>query len=76
MLLQKVCSLLLTFLFCFSLRVLAEYYRALLAALPPMKLQRQLGVIGAYGYFELKLKQIANYAMLRYVCRLLCFPLK
>lgn len=45
---------------------LSSYVTAIMDALPPMKLPSlQLGVIGAYGYFELKLKYIANYGPLR-----------
>lgn len=45
--------------------VLAEYSRELVKALQPVKLQRQLGVIGAFGSFDLKLKFIKEYNALR-----------
>ena len=44
----------------------SSYVTAVMDALPPIKLPSlQLGVIGAYGYFELKLKYIANYGPLK-----------
>jgi len=44
---------------------LAEYSQALQKGLQPMKLQRQLGVLGAYGYFDIKLQYVKGYGPLR-----------
>eukprot|EP00475_Leptophrys_vorax_P029552 TRINITY_DN4350_c0_g1_i1.p1 TRINITY_DN4350_c0_g1~~TRINITY_DN4350_c0_g1_i1.p1 ORF type:complete len:1230 (+),score=372.45 TRINITY_DN4350_c0_g1_i1:848-4537(+) len=45
---------------------LSAYSSALLAAFDPMKLPSiKFGVIGGYGYFDLKLKPIAGYGALR-----------
>lgn len=45
---------------------LAAYAHVLLEAIPPIKLpSMKYGVCGAYGYFDLKLKDIASYPPLR-----------
>jgi cytoplasmic FMR1 interacting protein len=45
---------------------LSSYSSALLDALDPMKLpSMKFGVVGGYGYFDLKLKPIARYNLLR-----------
>ena len=45
---------------------LSSYVTVLMDSIPPMKLPSlQFGVIGAYGYFDLKLKYVASYGPLR-----------
>ncbi len=54
--------------------VLSEYSRVLLDAIQPMKLpQLQYGVIGAYGFYEMKLNPLFQYGSLRLVFFFLFF---
>ena len=51
---------------CAQIDIIAEYFRVIIGTLPAFKLpSNQLGVIGAYLYFDLKLKELRGYAPLR-----------